>query len=397
MILVLQVKDNLQNYSDLLFSSQSPIFIAVLVLFVLLVIVHTFYQFIFRPLREKHYHEKQEAELKNAKILALFSEHNPDPTLRIDGKGKIIASNQSAVKILQFKNNKGTNISDLFDDLDINYTNTIASNGKHKFTKRLNERTFDINLHGMKDLGFAQVYFHDITEREEFTNQLTEYQQQVSNLVNKLETQLEFERDRISKDLHDSICQTITIANMHVRQLESGKTEDIKKSDLSQIEIMLSKSVKEIRSIINNFKPIDLQELGLEKSIKVLIEKNTKNSDVNGRLNFSEIPDKLDDQIEICIFRVIQEAVANIIKHAKTKNFNIDINSDENIINLIIADDGVGFKPKKMKNGKFVSSGNGVVNIQERVIFAGGELEIDSIPGSGTVLIITLPLKKSKK
>ena len=70
-----------------------------------------------------------------------------------------------------------------------------------------------------------------------------------------------------------------------------------------------------------------------------------------------------------------------------------DLSADENEISMIISDDGEGFEIKQLRNGKYISSGNGVVNIQERVLFAGGEIEIDTSPGNGTTIIVNLPLR----
>ena len=111
------------------------------------------------------------------------------------------------------------------------------------------------------------------------------------------------------------------------------------------------------------------------------------------QLEFPETPVNISKELEVCIFRVIQESLNNIIRHSKAKSFNINLLLDDNTLVLFISDDGIGFKPKKLLNEKYFSDGLGVMNMQDNVEKLNGTFQIDSSNNSGTVIIVAFPIK----
>ena len=110
------------------------------------------------------------------------------------------------------------------------------------------------------------------------------------------------------------------------------------------------------------------------------------------RNSFTKEDPNLTKDIELCIYRVIQEALNNIIKHSKAKEFIVSLEIDDESITLIISDDGIGFKPILLLNEKYVSDGMGILNMQERVERLNGSFHIDSSHNNGTVITIDFPI-----
>ncbi|MFC2103701.1 sensor histidine kinase, partial [Bacteroidota bacterium] len=102
----------------------------------------------------------------------------------------------------------------------------------------------------------------------------------------------------------------------------------------------------------------------------------------------------LNKELEVCIFMVTQEAMNNIIKHSKAKEFSISLTVKDDSVILIISDDGIGFKPNKLVNEKYISDGLGLISMQDRVERLNGNFHIDSSHNNGTVIIADFEINK---
>lgn len=199
----------------------------------------------------------------------------------------------------------------------------------------------------------------------------------------------ENERKRIAADLHDGIGQMLTAVKLNLE----GLTDRISISNpddkqvYEKVKLMLEDSCREVRNVSHNIMPNALIKSGLGHAVKDFIEK--VNSDkLNIQLSITGIHEKLSSNVEIVVYRVIQECVNNVIKHAQANKLDISIIKDSDGLNVTIEDNGRGFNVSNLENSK----GIGMKNIKTRVEYLKGSVDIDSKPGKGTLVAFYIPV-----
>lgn len=200
----------------------------------------------------------------------------------------------------------------------------------------------------------------------------------------------ENEKKRISRDIHDGPAQSL--ANVIFKAEYASKIIDSSpvkaKREISELQEDVRNTLKDIRKIIYDLMPMSLDDLGLIPTIKKLISNIMDTTKI--KIDFSVIQNSIiDDQLTtLMIFRVIQEAFNNILKHSKCKHVNLSMHISDIEIQLNIADDGVGFNVEKTVESPL---GYGLYNMKERVEIVGGSLMIDSEVNKGTIINIRIP------
>ena len=200
----------------------------------------------------------------------------------------------------------------------------------------------------------------------------------------------ERERQRIGKDLHDGVGQLLSAAKMNVSQIQnlfSATTPEQKAVMTNSVEL-IDEAVKEVRSISHNMMPNMLIKSGLAKAVREFIDKISSTGLLKAELEIVGLDQRLEPQIENILFRVLQEIVSNIIKHAKANHVSIQLIRDEKEISMMIEDNGVGFDTNKISNFDSI----GLKNIQSRIEFLNGRVDFDSKVGRGTIVNIEVPI-----
>ncbi|WP_026904167.1 tetratricopeptide repeat protein [Pedobacter glucosidilyticus] len=199
----------------------------------------------------------------------------------------------------------------------------------------------------------------------------------------------ERERRRIASDLHDGVGQTLSAALMNLHSLVSKiNLQDKQQSLFAEKTLsLLNESYDEMRSISHQMVPNALIKSGLTTAVREFINKIDEQK-LKISLETEGLDEKLDENIETAIYRIIQEAVNNVVKHAKASKLSIQIFKDTQGISLTIEDNGIGFNVKEVNQ----TSGIGLKNIQNRVHALKGNLEYDSRFGSGTLVNIYIPI-----
>jgi len=201
----------------------------------------------------------------------------------------------------------------------------------------------------------------------------------------------EKERKRIAQDLHDSVSQLMMAAkiNLTVVGNDIPFLNDVQRGRFEKAIHLVDEGFKEVRTISHNMMPQALLESGLALVIKQFIE-NIENDTIKLNLFTRGFEDHFDDTIETILYRILQECVNNVLKHAKANRVDISLIRDEDNISLTIEDNGSGFDvtDKRKYNGM------GLKNLQNRVNFIRGKIEIDSHPGRGTLVSVYVPVKK---
>ncbi|MCG0274919.1 MAG: sensor histidine kinase [Thermosediminibacteraceae bacterium] len=226
---------------------------------------------------------------------------------------------------------------------------------------------------------------------QELSEKLTDINQKQLFAVQIIKVQEE-ERRSIAREIHDGPAQSIANVLLQLEVLEKIHESDphIVKKELKELKELVRSTLSEIRKIIFNLRPSALDDLGLEAVTRRYCAEFQEDTGVHVEFIVMGDKVKLDSNVEITLFRVIQEALSNVKKHARAKNVILKLEFLRNAVNLHIEDDGVGFDPEKLdqkEGGHF-----GLINIRERVNLLKGTVRIRSEPGRGTSIYITIPL-----
>ncbi len=200
----------------------------------------------------------------------------------------------------------------------------------------------------------------------------------------------EKERIRIAKDLHDGVGQLLSAAKLNLSGLES-KLQLQNKDDeiaLKNALALLDDSVREVRTVSHNMMPNTLLKLGLASAIKEFITKIQGIPNLKVNLEIVGLDERMGQEKETVLYRIIQEVVSNIIKHAKASELGLQLIKHDNELSIIIEDNGVGFDTSKINSFE----GIGLKNIISRIEFINGTVHFDSTPGRGTTVIVETPL-----
>jgi signal transduction histidine kinase len=201
----------------------------------------------------------------------------------------------------------------------------------------------------------------------------------------------ENERNRISRELHDSLGQLLIGLKMKYEScLNAPENKFLIDKKSIEMGTLFDRTIEETRRISNNLAPVALSEFGLRTALRNMCSEISETSNLQLEL-INEVNDNLlPGKMQVYIFRIIQEALTNIIKHADAKNVGISLKSNQSHIVILVEDDGLGFDLPKVRKEK---NSNGLNNINNRVTVLNGKLIIKTALSKGTKLKILLPKK----
>lgn len=214
--------------------------------------------------------------------------------------------------------------------------------------------------------------------------------QELRDLAARLLTAQEEERRRISRDLHDDINQRLAMLIVQAESLENTlppSASDCSK-ELRSIQDRLTELSDDVRHLAYQFHPSILDDLGLIVALQRLVDDCTVRSNVRGSLDIREAPQSVPQAVSTCLYRIAQECLANVMKHARATQVKVSLTATPEAITLQVEDDGVGFDTQKVVDNP---RGLGLVSMAERVRLVHGTVTIESIPHRGTRLSIKVP------
>ncbi len=226
------------------------------------------------------------------------------------------------------------------------------------------------------------------TETAERYKEISNAREELKQLSARLVEAQENERRSISRELHDEVGQALTgvlveMANLstHIRSRDldavAVKADEIKK--------LLENSISVVRNMALLLRPSMLDDLGLVPALHWHAREVAKRTGIRIKVAAAQVPEDLPEEHKTCVYRVVQEALHNSVRHSGAHNVRVAVRQEQDRLLLSIEDDGAGFNPQ-------LDRGLGLLGIEERVSHLGGRFEVNSTPGRGSVLSITLPL-----
>lgn len=236
----------------------------------------------------------------------------------------------------------------------------------------------------------CRVVMLDITARKQTEEALHYSREMLRHMVLHQEHVKEDERKRIAREIHDDLGQNLLALRLDIAMLHERTREKhprLHRKTRAALE-HVDTTMKAVRTAINNLRPTVL-DLGLNAAIEWLVKEFGQRNGIACDLVMDQADFVLDDERATALFRILQESLNNVLRHAKANHVRVEVGSDGERILMIIADNGIGFYPGcRRKANTF-----GLLGISERVNALNGKLTIDSSPDKGTCLSISLPLK----
>lgn len=197
------------------------------------------------------------------------------------------------------------------------------------------------------------------------------------------------ERNRIAREIHDTVAQSLTGIIVQLEAADEFPNDSpVAQKFLLRALGLAREGLQEMRCSIRNLRPGALQTAGLSNAIIRLTEEMLSGTPVRVELSIGANIQQLPNHVEENVFRIVQEALTNVLKHAQASAVHLELRLDRNHIQLDVQDDGAGFAPER----KLTHGGFGLSNMRERAEMLGGLLSIDSQPGRGTNVHAVVPL-----
>ena len=228
------------------------------------------------------------------------------------------------------------------------------------------------------------------TEMGGVVNQLETLQQKQFFGAKIIQAQEE-ERRRVAREIHDGPAQSMANIVFRAEVCEHFLDSDVERArnELQELRALVRSSLAEVRKIIFDLRPMTLDDLGLVATVKRALEGVEKRSGLVCELRVSGSAQRLDSHVEVGVFRIVQEAVTNVEKHAQARTVVVQLDYSFHFISLVIEDDGQGIADLE----NIGEESFGLMGMKERVSLLGGEIAIESKVGEGTRIKVKIPLR----
>jgi two-component system sensor histidine kinase UhpB len=229
----------------------------------------------------------------------------------------------------------------------------------------------------------------DVTERRRAEEELARRARQLESLSRKLIQAQEDERRALANELHDDLGQMLFALKLNLER--SGRGDG--GNDGAENIALVDGAIARMRNLVQALRPPLLDEVGLEASLRWHVEREATRAGLTFHMTLAPLEKRPQVTVEITCFRIAQEALSNVIRHAQAKTVEIELGESGGALQLVVRDDGHGFDVAAGRQRATIGASQGLLSMQERVALVGGELQIDSAPGRGTTVRARLPLK----
>jgi signal transduction histidine kinase len=229
-------------------------------------------------------------------------------------------------------------------------------------------------------------------------HQITSYRAGLRQYLSAITQSQEDERRRIARELHDETAQNIIAIDRQLELLLATEKNPEHEIRLKQLQSMLVETVQGVRAISRNLRPLMLEDLGLIPALHTMLNSyNEEVPDVQFTLDLIGEPTNLSAQQELGLYRIAQEAVTNSRKHAHASEIRVTIAFEDSTVRVLVRDNGQGFEPPSSFVEYSLKNSYGLMGIQERAWALGGTLDINSSPGKGAQLRVSIPIGEHRE
>jgi PAS domain S-box-containing protein len=229
-------------------------------------------------------------------------------------------------------------------------------------------------IHGLVGIG------RDITVGKEAEKALLSLSHQ---LVEAQET----ERRHVARELHEVVAQSLTAIKDDLEAIAARQCDDALKESLGRVE----QAIRQVQDLSLELRPVLLDDLGLEAALRWLVKRFSERAGLSASVDVA-LSDRLPAEVELALFRVAQEALANVVRHAHASSVQLECGIEDGQAQLAVQDDGVGFDVAAVLKWAAEGGSLGLLSIRERMTILGGQLVIESLPGAGAKIHATLPI-----
>jgi len=241
-------------------------------------------------------------------------------------------------------------------------------------------------------LAEIQSVGRDVTELKRAMDALGAARERLQRLSRRLLEVQEAERRHLARELHDDIGQGLTALKLNLEALARGRDGAVLEARIGEALETARHTIERVRQLSVNLRPLQLDDLGLAAALRSHLDRQARLGGLAPHFEIQEVPLKLSADIETACFRVAQEAINNIVRHAKAANVWLRLFLAGERLALSVRDDGAGFDVTSAQRRAAAGESLGVVSMEERVALAGGTLQIHSAPGQGTVIVASFPV-----
>lgn len=238
----------------------------------------------------------------------------------------------------------------------------------------------------------AQQKSLQATLEQRMENRVADRTQELSSLSAFLQTHSEREKAALARELHDALGGILTPVKMDLAWLEARLANDAQYGDrVRRISALIDQGIDFKRKIIETLRPSLLDHLGLASALSWYVDAACRDAKIDCRLRISERLERLAPDLEIALYRLVQESVNNIVRHSKATHMDLLLERAENGLRLVVEDDGVGIPD--LEHAKRRS--HGFAGMTHRVRSVNGTFKVTSRPGEGTRIEVFVPLQKA--
>jgi PAS domain S-box-containing protein len=343
---------------------------------------------------------------EESRILNMAMEHAVEGIARLDGPGRFISVNRAYADFLGYHPDelKGVNWRSIIHHDDINTMEAaharMLSEGRAEAEARAVRKDGSVFwkhtvMYAARDRQGQAIghyrFVKDITERKSAEEALQDAAQRLQELSRRVVEVQENERRHLAHELHDEVGQVLSAvsANLHAVRRICDLAAYPRIDESIQI---VDQVTHQVRNLSLDLRPSMIDDLGLAATIRWFADRQARRTGFAVHLDVALSGNPFAPGVQIACFRVVQEALTNVSRHAQAKNVGIKLREDANEIELVIADDGIGFNQSLVRKRASRGESFGLLGIRERVELLGGRAEIRSEPGHGTTIRALFPI-----
>jgi signal transduction histidine kinase len=243
------------------------------------------------------------------------------------------------------------------------------------------------------DLAYGIMALRGQAKQRQAEGALKESEQELRQLTSQLLSIQEQERRRVARELHDELGQALTVLKINLVAIEDnlGPDQQHLKVNCEHMLSYIDTVIDNVRRMSWDLSPSSLEDLGLSAALGYLVDETCHSHNIQSAVVMDEIDHLFPPETQINIYRMFQESLTNVVKHARASLVSVNVTYEDGKVSFMIQDNGRGFNVKQVMSGKAAKRSLGLTAMNERALMAQGSLQISSRKGQGTTIAFSIP------